>query len=555
MGLNVVAVAEAVQTGAYLSWWKILPVLVLLLIWVRLLTWVDKDTVAVRLPRIPFNLGTLGGLILAFVLFLALPGYAIALAVFILIFAAEVTIYLLVRKQKAGLQDLSAQFKNWVRSLGGKEKSVKEIAGSVQVVGPRGLLPAPESDTPEAEAYLGMQKILAAPMENHAEMVELRPADSGAEVKYKVDGVVYNGAVISKASSASAIAYLKVAAGMDISEVRKPQTGTLKINVNGKKHELQLTTKGSTAGESARFLTDPKKRHNLGPDALGFTTQQQTLIRDNTKEPGVVILAMPKGQGLTSLAYGMLRVHDAFLQLIMTVERDAEQDLEGVTQNKLPVGASAADESQKVSWIASQQPDVMLVGNPESSDSAKELIAAAKAGRNVYVTFTASNTFDALSQWRKLVGNDKLALSLAKMVIVGRTLRKLCSACKQGYTPDPDTLRKLNMDSAKVETLYQARKEPIRDPKGNVIKCTFCNELRYNGRTGIYEILVIDDEVRQALLGGGTAAQLKGPFRKQRGRYLQEVGLALVEKGETSVQEVLRVLKVGEPASPSRQAG
>ena len=551
MGLDVLA---AVETGEYLSGLKALPVVILLLIWVRLLTWVDKDTLNNRLPRVPWNMGLLGGLIVAFILFLALPGYVVALPVFILVMAAEAGAYLLIRKQKIGLQDLSIEFRNWIRSFGGKEKEVKEVAGSVQVVGDKGLLPAPAEDTPEAESYMGMQKMLTDPMENHAQIVEVRPAESGAEVKYMVDGVVYNGAVLPKALSASALSYLKAAAGMDITEVRKPQTGTLKVSVNGKRRELQLTTKGSTAGESARFVADPKKRHNWTPDTIGFTEEQIATFKATMMDPGIVILAMPKGQGMTSLSYGMMRGHDAFLHLLMTVERDQEQDLEGITQNPLPPNATPAEETKQVSWILSQQPDVLLVTKPEASATAKELIAAAKNGRRIYITYTASSVFEAIGMWRKVVGDDKLALSQLKMVIVGRTLRKLCEACKQGYTPDPDTLRKLGMDKS-VDMLYQARKEPIRDPKGNPLRCEFCNELRYNGRTGIYEFLMVDDEVRQVLLGGGTAAQLKSPFRKQKGRYLQEVGLQLVEKGETSVQEVLRVLKSGEPAAAPRRAG
>jgi len=88
------------------------------------------------------------------------------------------------------------------------------------------------------------------------------------------------------------------------------------------------------------------------------------------------------------------------------------------------------------------------------------------------------------------VGDDKQAAAQLQMVICGRILRKLCSACKQGYTPDPETLRKLNMDAAKVTALYQARKEPVRDPKGNPIKCTFCNDLRYKGRVGMFESFI-----------------------------------------------------------------
>jgi type II secretory ATPase GspE/PulE/Tfp pilus assembly ATPase PilB-like protein len=256
--------------------------------------------------------------------------------------------------------------------------------------------------------------------------------------------------------------------------------------------------------------------------------------------------------GLTALSYAVMRAHDAFLQNLVTIERDQEQDLEGITQNKLERGATPAEEEKLENWIISQQPDAVLVSKPESQAGVQQLIKFTKDGRRVYFAFNAGSTFEALAIWRKLVGDDKLAVSQLQLIICGRVLRKLCSACKQGYTPDPETLRKLNMDAAKVSTLYQARKEPIRDPKGNPIKCTFCNELRYKGRMGMYEFMLIDEPIKAIVANGQSAEQNLGPmkaaFRKQKGRYMQEVGLGLVEAGETSVQEVLRVLKA--PAEP-----
>src|SRR6185436_3919694 len=132
------------------------------------------------------------------------------------------------------------------------------------------------------------------------------------------------------------------------------------------------------------------------------------------------------------------------------------------------------------------------------------------------------STFDTLNLWRKLIGDDKVALKDLKLVINSRVMRRLCAACKVGYTPDPGTLRKLNMDPDKVSKLYQARTQPIRDPKGNPIPCEFCKELRFKGRVGVYETLIVDDEVRALIAGGGSTNQLKALFRKQRGKYLQE---------------------------------
>jgi len=493
----------------------------------------------------------MGGFILAFAAFILLPNFFLAFGAMLVVVGIEAGVYLSIRKKAVGLGDLKGDFKIWISSLGREKKPVAEIAGAVQIVGGNGqLLPAPKINTPEAESYEGIQKMLTDPLVNNAEVIEIAPGENGVGVRYMVDGVFYNGASVPRAVGAAAIGYLKVAAGMDIGEVRKPQKGTLKLNVNSKRRELQLETKGSVAGEFARFTADAKKRHDFTPATLGFNEEQLEMIKKvKLSGGGITLLTAPRGQGLTSLSYGMLRDHDAFLQNVRSIERDAEQDLEGITQDKLPREATQEEEAKLAGWIISQQPDVVLMAKPERPKSVTQFIATAREGKRVYFSFNANSTFEALAIFRKLVGDDKLAVSQLQMVINGRILRKLCAACKQGYTPDPETLRKLNMDASKVDTLYQARKEPIRDPKGQPIKCEFCNDLRYKGRTGMYEILLVDDAIKLIATNGMSADQNAGPmktaFRKQRGKYLQEVGLGLVEEGETSVQEVLRVLKAG----------
>jgi len=143
-----------------------------------------------------------------------------------------------------------------------------------------------------------------------------------------------------------------------------------------------------------------------------------------------------------------------------------------------------------------------------------------------------------------------------RLLVAGRLVRKLCSACKVGYTPDPGQLRKLNMNPEEVGKLYAARKEPMRDSKGHVVPCSFCQDLGFKGRIGVYEILKVDDEVRQVIKAGGSDTQLKQAFRKQRGRLIQEMALAQVKAGETSVEEVLRIFKSdsGSSASGSSRA-
>jgi type II secretory ATPase GspE/PulE/Tfp pilus assembly ATPase PilB-like protein len=294
-----------------------------------------------------------------------------------------------------------------------------------------------------------------------------------------------------------------------------------------------------------RLIADFKNRHAFMVDKIGLTGAQLSSIRDLVKEKaGLVIVSTPKGQGLTSLMYAVIRAHDAFLEHIHTIERAPEVDLEGITQNNLAANATAAEEQKSTAWVISQDPDIIMITKVEATQTARDLIAFAREKR-VYVGIQATSTFEAINTWRKLVGDDRTAASELKYVINGRVLRKLCMACKVGYTPDPATLRKLNLDPNRVKELFQARVEPLRDPKGHAIPCEFCHDLRFKGRIGVFETFAVDGEGREAITNGAQPGPIKAVFRKQKGRYLTEEALAIVERGDTSVQEMLRVLKGG----------
>jgi len=544
MGLSL-AVLAAVETGGYVSWWKPIPVFIVMLVWARLLTWIDKDTIDAQLPRIPINVGLLLWGILAFAIFFLVPGYAIALPVLVVMLGLELAVYLGIRNQKVGLKDLGKQFNEFIEGLKPGKKVKAAPAGQIGVVGAKGaLMPVPDAEDPERVSYDAVQTLLTEPLKKGSERVDVAPTEGAVSVKYYVDGVSYPGTSVDRNAAAGAISYLKLAAGLDVEDRRKPQSGMLKLMLDGKRQELQIQTAGSTAGEFMRLMNDPRKRLTVALDDLGFTPEQLEIVKGAVKDnAGVVLIAAPKGQGLTTAMYGIVRAHDAFLTHIHTIERAPEVELEGITQNKLPAQATGTEEAKMADWVVSQEPDTIVCTEVTDPKTAHYLAQFGAGGKRAYVGLRANNTFDALSQWRKLVGDDALAMKGLSLIIVGRVMRKLCMACKAGYKPDPETLRKLNMNAEKVTELYQARTQPLRDPKGRPIPCDFCQDLRYKGRTGVYEVLVVDEDVKQVVTGGGSTNQLKQVFRKQRGKYLQEAALQQVEKGETSVQEVLRVLK------------
>lgn len=540
MGLS--ALLGAIQGGDYINAFKLIPPLLILFVWARLLTWADKDAVDAHLPRVPLNLSFLGGFVLAFALFFLLPNFWIAFAVLLLLFGAEIGAYLHIRRKNVGLGDLRKQFDAWIKSFKSKKKNVKLEPGRVGLVmRGGGLITPPEDDSPARPAYDAVQKSLSEPLVKGAEEIDLVPEENGLAVRYRVDGFEYRGTLIDKTVGAEAISFLKQLIGLDVEDKRKPQAGTLKVTMDGKRHELNLQTAGTRNGEYARIAVDLKTRHEMPLDQLGLTQRQLEILKALIAEKnGIVLVSAPRRQGLTTLLYGIIRGHDAFLTFIQTLEREPARDLEGITQNRFAANATPAEETKQVDWLISQEPDIILVDQIDAPQTAANLIKFAKAGKRVYVGMRAANTFEALEQWRKLVGDDRRATEALRLVINGRVLRKLCTACKFAYAPDPMTLRKLGINPDKVSTLFQARTQPLRDQKGNPVPCEFCNDLHFKGRTGVFETLVVDDEVRDIINAGRSPNQV---FRKQRGKYLQEEALGLVERGETSVQEVLRVFK------------
>lgn len=549
----------AFDLGGYVSIFKLIPIVLILLAWSRIATWIDKDAEAAHLPRELLNTVVIAGGLLSFALFLILPNFWLALGALIVVQGVAIGSYLGLRQKNVGLGDLKTEFSGFAKGIVKREKKVKVVAGQVVLASGKGaMLAAPEDDSdPDALGYQTVQTLLTEPLTKGAERIEVRPSNGAAAVQFVVDGVAYTSPTLDAAAGGAAITYIKKGAGLDVEEQRKPQTGKMRATLNGKRHDLEVATAGTTAGESLRITIDPKKRYELRLDGLGLQEDQMaTLQRVISENPGITLFATPRGQGLTSMLYSVLHAHDAYVSHIQTVEHDPQEDLEGITQNSLSANASATDEFKQVEWVCSQQPDVLMVDEISNPASAREIVRFASEGRRAYIGIRAGSTFDALTIWRRLVGDDNEAASQLRLVMAGRVMRRLCMACKVPYAPDADTLRKLNMDPAKVTKLFQARTQPLRDNRGNEIPCEFCNELHYKGRFGVYELFVIDDEVRQVIATGGSSNQLKTVFRKQHARYLQEVALMQVEAGETSVQEVLRVMRsADQPTHDHQHAG
>jgi type II secretory ATPase GspE/PulE/Tfp pilus assembly ATPase PilB-like protein len=538
---------SAADFPAFIAWWKLIPVLIVFIVWTRLLTWIDKDTQKALLPRQATNAGMIIALAAAVAFFFILPGFGLAFGVFFAVALASIGIYLAVRAQKMGLADLQSELISGLKSIipGGKkgEKKIREVAGEVVLISSSGQhLEQPADEDAWRVAYDTLQAMIAEPILKGATTIDIMATGAVAGSKYLIDGVAYDGPAVDRSAAGDAVSYVKSMCGLDLEDRRKPQAGKCKIMVSGKRLEVRVNTSGSRDGEIARLEIDVPSRYQFRPENIGFTADQLDRLIASRDEPGIILLAAPRGGGLTTLQYAMVRLHDAFTSHILTVERDPPIELEGITQNKLAAAAPPAEEAKTVAWVASQEPDVLLAGGLETPQAARSLIELAQTGKRVYVGVRASDAFEALEVWKKLVGDANLATAQLRTVIAGRLFRRLCDATKVAYQPDEKLLRQLGFGPGQVTELYRPHVGPLVDARGQEVPDTFCFGIGYRGRFGVYEIFNIDDDVRHAARVGQPQLY-RQLFRKQKGRYIQELVLARVAAGDTSVQEFLRVLK------------
>lgn len=548
--------------GEYLLWWKMLPFVVVFIVWVALLLWIDKDTLTNRMPREQINTGLWGLIVLAHLAALLVPMFIVALTVYVLLFGVSIGGYLMWRKQVVGLDDIPAMLKTYLGNMFKSKKArrtVKEeekvAEGMVTLMDKRGNVPdAPAQEDPLRPAYETAHRLLLDPLYKGAERIVFASAGNRYATKFRVDGVDYPGMAVEPDVATATFDYIKNLAGLDLEERRKQQTGKIRAKTALASHEIEVMTSGTRAGETMLMEMDRGLRYKQRATALGFVPQQRDIVAEVATSPaGIVLAAAPQGGGLTALLYGLLQEHDAFVQHIITLERPSmERELEGITQNELLLGADPVEEARQLSWIADQVPDVFMVNAVEGREGAKQVIRlATEESKRTYVGVRATDTADAITKWRQLVGDAKAAFSKLELVIAGRTLRKLCSACKIGYAPPEQALAKMGIPKGKVSELFRARTEPIVDQRGNPVPCAFCSQLGYKGRLGVFEILRIDDNARKALMKDPGPATVRALLRTQKLPTLNEAALRAVVAGHTDLAEVQRVMTPAPAAAPA----
>ena len=538
--LSNITMALVPEAGGYVAPVKILVMFVLTLPWLWASTWVDKDCTLTRLPR-PLWMGLLmGGGVGGVLLWLLLPVYVLGLGVYVVLVSATVAVYVMQRNARVApearvltAQHLSTVFKS-------RGSSAVELKSRIKVYDSSGR-PASVSEEGTVEerlAYNQAQDLLYDIVWRRASEADVRSSTAGAKAaRYIVDGVVVRSEPLEPNDAARVINFVKALAGMDVAERRRPQKGKIAVDLAGQPVDIEVIAAGSTTGQRMQFkVVQESVRTRLSELGL-FPDLLERLQRINALEKGLILVTAQAGNGLTSSLYSLLRDNDAYIKQLVTVEKNAEADLENVTQRKY---ADAKEMPEVLTSVLRRDPDVILVDQCTDQAGAGAILAGA-ADKKILLGMRARDAFSALAKWVKVTGNAAEAVAPLQVVICQVLVRKLCPACREAYRPNLALLRKANLPTDKAETFYRPPTKPLTDEKDRPIVCPTCQGIAYMGRTAVFELLEIDDAVRKLVAGKANLTQIKAAARKNKMLYLQEQAMRLVMEGVTSVQEIIRV--------------
>jgi len=534
--------AAVPEPGGYFSTFKIFLMLVLMVPWLRAATWLNKDAVRVHTSQLTWSALTLGSGVLSLLIWLLLPWYVFGLAVYVLVVGSVIGTYIVVRNKRVVPQARVLTSEHLRTLFVPKKQRQVQVVERVKLYDKLGrpVFAPPEEAQEERENYNLVQKLLNDVVVFRASDVDLTTSGNRASLRYVVDGVLQDRPAPDRLEAERIIDFIKNLAGMDVQEKRRPQTGKISLEAGAVTLDGAVASAGTTHGRRLRLrIVQEAARTNLNdlgmPDDL-----RERLEKMNASPSGLIIVCGPRGNGVTSTLYSLLRRHDSFMFQLTTLEASPSVELENITAN---VYRDRMDLPGRLASVLRRDPDVVMVDRCDTAQTA-ELIWEAAGQKNILLGSTGESSFVALAKWVKLAGdNREEAMRVLKAVVCQVLLRKLCPNCKEAYRPARDLLSKLNLSAEKIDKFYRTPTEPLTDEKGKPIVCPTCRGTGYYGRTGAFELLEVTDEIRQLVCQDASLSRIKAVCRKNKMLYLQEQALRKVIEGVTSIEEVIRVSK------------
>ncbi len=400
-----------------------------------------------------------------------------------------------------------------------------DLAHAAQAISePEDLLES-EDDAPIIRL---INALLTEAVKENASDIHVEPFEHDLVVRFRVDGVLREVLRPKRVLAPLLVSRIKVMARLDIAEKRLPQDGRISLRVAGRPVDVRVSTLPSGHGERVVLRLLDKQAGRLDLQHLGMAAATRDAIDRLIHEPhGIILVTGPTGSGKTTTLYAALTRLNDRSRNIMTVEDPIEYFLDGVGQTQV---SSKIDMSfaRGLRAILRQDPDVVMVGEIRDLETVQIAVQASLTGHLVLSTLHTNTAVGAVTRLRDMGVEPFLLSSTLRGVLAQRLVRLLCPECRRPYTPDATECRVLGVDPDAAPTVFEAE------------GCPHCNHLGYRGRTGIYELLLVDDHLRTRIHDGAGEHALEAYARKHT-PSIREDGMRRVLSGETSLEEVLRV--------------
>ncbi|BFT31958.1 type II secretion system ATPase GspE [Alteromonas sp. D210916BOD_24] len=384
-----------------------------------------------------------------------------------------------------------------------------------------------EDDAPIIKLINAM---LGEAIKEGASDIHIETFENQLVVRFRVDGVLREILRPNRKLSSMLVSRIKVMAKLDIAEKRVPQDGRITLRIAGRAVDVRVSTMPSSHGERVVLRLLDKNNARLNLEDLGMTQQNRghfsTLIR---KPHGIILVTGPTGSGKSTTLYAGLTEINSRDRNILTVEDPIEFDLPGIGQTQVNPRVDMTF-ARGLRAILRQDPDVVMVGEIRDIETAQIAVQASLTGHLVLSTLHTNTAAGAITRLEDM-GIEPFLLSSSLLAVLSqRLVRTLCPDCKQPHTPDPSELDILGPSATPDTVIYS--------PKG----CAACNQTGYRGRTGIHELLLVDEKVRE-MMHEGAGEQAIERYIRQTTPSIREDGCRKVLKGVTSLEEVLRVTR------------
>jgi type II secretory ATPase GspE/PulE/Tfp pilus assembly ATPase PilB-like protein len=542
-----------------LSWIKILAAWFVFMVWVRSADWINIDMEELNLPKLRYqqwNPSVFGTFMFAFVLMWLIPVFWVGFFLVVIAYLTPFITYVVFRNSLVDNnlrvftpEHLRYWFATRVSSIGIKMESERLDPHSsgppVTLLGYGG----PDNITNNARLLLARQspglfvarEIISDALLNRASAVMLDYSQQGAAINIMVDGVWLSRGTKEREITDPALESMKLLCGLNPQDRKNLQTNKFACEFKSAKYIASFTSQGTPTGERAVIQFEDNTIRFKTLDELGMRVKMQGQLKELLESQKGILLfsAMPSG-GLRNTMDVALHTCDRFVRELTAVE---EENVRYHAIENIPVTTYSAAKQESPATILPKllrsQPNVVIVRDLMNAETLN-LLNETAAEKLIITTTRAKDCADALMQVLALgVPSASLADSVTA-VLCQRLVRKLCSDCREPYTPPPNVLQQLGIPPGRIDALYRPRQP---NPEEKIPPCETCNAIGYLGRTAIFELLVIGDAVRQTLKSKPTAETLRKAARKDGMKTLQEEGILLVAKGVTSLPELLRALK------------